>query len=128
MVAVLSGALGCTPSSPSIEFGKSCGTTVDGKILLAWTIQGQPATPTACQGIDHLQLVLAPDLCHATFEIEPIPCERAGFTWRYDNLARGGTTLTLTAFDANERAVAAGTARVTVGPDLPTTPTTIDLE
>jgi len=117
---------GCGQSAQ--PFG-GCGTQLDAKIVLLWTVRGRPATATSCVGIADLDLLLSPDLCSGAVEIEPIvPCERDGAGWRYDNLPRGGATVQLAARDASGRNLLNGQTRVTLGPDLPSTATPIDLE
>jgi hypothetical protein len=122
---VLFPLVGCTNTGQ--QFG-GCGTESDGKILLLWTVRGQPANATGCQGISSLDLILAPDLCNGSVEIEPIPCERDGVGWRYDNLPRGGATIQLIAKDPGGHDILNGSTRVTISSTLPATPTPIDLE
>ena len=118
---------GCSNNSTNQPFG-TCGTESDAKILLLWTVRGQPANATGCQGISSLDLVLSPDICAGSVEIEPIPCERDGVGWRYDNLPRGGATVTMAAKDVAGNEILSGQTRVTLAPTLPASPNMIDLE
>jgi hypothetical protein len=92
-------------------------------------VRNQPATATSCNGIASLDLVMSPDGCTGSVEIEPIvPCARDGVGWRYDNLPVGNSTLELTAKNAAGTVILSGTARVDVTPQLPPSPAPIDLE
>jgi hypothetical protein len=121
---------GCGQSTnDGMLIGGGCNIESDGKLLLLWTVRGQPATATSCNGIASLDLVLNPDGCAGSYEIEPIePCSRDGVAWRYDNLPIGASTLSLAARDASGHDVLTGTTRVTLTPSLPAEPAPIDLE
>jgi hypothetical protein len=122
---------GCGQSTNDpVVVGGGCNIATTGKLLLLWTVRGQPATATSCSGIASLDLVMTPDGCGGgNYEIEPIePCARNGVAWRYDNLPVGASTLSLAARDAAGHDILAGTARVTLTPSLPADPAPIDLE
>jgi hypothetical protein len=91
----------------------------DGRLLIAWTIGGQPASATACAGIDHLTLALFADT-YGEVDIEPVPCSLTKF--RYDALPEGSGVVRLDAIDASGCYVGSGASYITVSPTLPASP------
>lgn len=120
--ASLVGATGCMfdtghgPGDPGSDpsADDAGGTTGKGRILIAWTIGGKPASADTCGGsptIDHLELRLDTSWGDSV-TIAPIPCALDRF--RYDNLPSGDLAFRLSAVDKNrcELARARGSARV----------------
>jgi hypothetical protein len=88
------------------------------KLLIAWTVGGQPPAAASCTGVDHLVLDL--DYAGGSVEIAPIPCDLTRF--RYDRLPEGDATLRLTALDPGGCEVALGTGEAVLSSTLPTDP------
>ena len=89
-----------------------------GKILIDWTLGGDPPSKAACAAIDHLDLNLASGWGEIT--ISPVPCTLTRF--RYDGLPDGPGTLTMNAYDPRGCAIARGSVDLTVGDTLPGAP------
>ena len=94
------------------------GTQGAGRILINWTIGGQPPSTTSCAGIDHLRLRV--ETYSDAVIISPVPCTNDRV--RFDNLPEGTGIVRLTAVDANDCAVARGEAPITVTTTLPASP------
>jgi hypothetical protein len=95
-------------------------------VLLSWTIKGQAATADqGCRGVASLAVELRSE-CNDV-SIEPIPCIN-GPRWQYNELPGGPNYVILDALDSHNQILAEGTATVTLGADVPATPTPIDLE
>jgi hypothetical protein len=116
-----------TPSSVNEQPSASCDSPTDGKLFVIWTLRGLPADATACNGISKMAVELSPDQCAGSVEIAPVPCERDGKGWRYDNLPRGGGYVRITAYDLSSHPMMSGYARVDVEPDLPAAPASVAL-
>ncbi len=116
--------LGCSGGYHQPDYRTDPGTPGDfgdGKLLIAWTIGGQPPTQAACAGVDHL--VLALDNGYEQVEISPIPCLLTRF--RYDGLPSGDATLSLTAYDASGCIAMAGSADGFLSATLPADPSPV---
>jgi hypothetical protein len=105
----------------------SCNTPTDGKLFVTWTLHGLTADATNCMGISKMAVELSPDQCAGSVEIAPVPCERDGKGWRYDNLPRGRAYVRITAYDLSSRPMMSGYGRVDIAPDLPDAPTSVPL-
>ncbi len=124
-VIFMTTAAGCgSPAHPVI--GAGCRTASDGILSLAWTVRSQVPSAASCATISHLDLYLTPDQCTGSVEISPVDCTLDRF--RYDNLPEGGALVELEAVGPSGALVAQGTARVTLGPQVPATPDPLDLE
>ncbi len=106
--------------------GNNGGQCPDGIVLLSWTVKSQPPNADqGCKGIASLAIELRSD-CNDV-SIEPIPCIN-GARWQYNQLPGGPNFVILDALDSKQNIVAEGTATITLGDTIPTTPTPIDLE
>jgi hypothetical protein len=117
-------ASACGPPQEHVSGIQACWRGNDGIILLAWTIRGSAPSSASCSSADHITLTLATDGC-GTVEIDPIPCTLDKF--RYDHLPQGNAIVSLAAVDARDVALFSGSAPVDLSPQLPSTPTHLDL-
>jgi hypothetical protein len=90
-----------------------------GRISIAWTLGGQPASSASCAGVDHLILELQYN-GGGGVEISPIPCTIGRL--RYDQLPEGAADLILSAVDASGCETWRGQSTLTVAADLPASP------
>ncbi len=103
----------------------ACRTGNAGIVEISWTVRGAAATAVSCNGIDHLELDISPQLCEGA-SIEPIPCID-GAKWRYDGLPQGPAQLALIAIDTMGNPTLQGTTAVDLEAGVPSSPTPIDL-
>lgn len=66
-----------------------------GKILIAWTLNGVPASTDACNGVDHVDMTFQ-DSYGSLLTVSPIPCTLTRF--RYENLPLGNAALRIRAY------------------------------
>ncbi len=110
--------LGCSGGTAT-QYDLSTSNYGDGKLLISWTIGGQPPTVGNCSGVSSLRLRL--DNGGEEIEISPIPCTATRF--RHDGLPSGRATLTLSGFDKDGcTIILSGTDAATLSATLPPDP------
>ncbi|MEZ4404694.1 MAG: hypothetical protein R3B06_32040 [Kofleriaceae bacterium] len=72
-------------------------------LRVTWTVNGAPASPTACAGIGRLELTVADPAMGTGYTVAPVPCPSGAFL--YDKLPPNYTTVELTALDQAGNAV-----------------------
>ncbi|MSP63070.1 MAG: hypothetical protein EXR72_22580 [Myxococcales bacterium] len=106
------------PTQYRVDPGAGSGQLGAGKIFIQWTLAGQPPSPAACTGVDHLDVRLETSTAQVT--ISPVPCTLTRF--RFDGMPEGPGNLLITGFDASGCRVTSGAARLTVVTTQPTDP------
>ena len=110
--------IGCGATPPPAPF--------KGVLALSWTIEGQPASDTACAGIDHL-VITVESTPSQVVKIEPIVCTKGG-DWERNDVPEGSDTIIVDAVDSTKQTLLERVAFVGVTEAAPAAPTTIDLQ
>lgn len=95
-----------------------------GTILIAWTLNGQPASQTACSRVDHVDMTFQ-DSAGGLLTVSPIPCTLTRF--RYEKLSVGNAALRIRAFGdgAENCELGEGIVRLQVSDTPPDSPSPV---
>lgn len=95
-----------------------------GVIVIAWTVNGLPASPDACAGVDHMDMTFQ-DSSGALVTVSPIPCTLDRF--RYENLPLGSAALRIRAYrgGGDNCPLGEGIVRLRVSETPPETPSPV---
>jgi hypothetical protein len=95
-----------------------------GKIVIAWTVNGLPASTDACAGVDHMDMTFQ-DSSGAQLTVSPIPCTLTRF--RYENLPLGNAALRIRAYrgSGDSCPLGEGIVRLRVTETPPETPSPV---